>query len=225
MNTNIEKQKYNTLIFDFDGTLVDTEPNHYEAFVKALKEIDIDYVSYEDHLRIYTGTGSKYIFANELEKYKKDANLRDHLIERKGIFYKESVENNGVKQIEGASDFLLKAKELGFRLGLVSGGGLKDIQYVMKKAEIPNVFEVYVTQDDKYKPKPEPDGFLLALEKLKSFSDKSLVFEDALNGVKAAIAAKIKPIAISTYINKSKFQEVNESIYVIESFRDIWIKA
>jgi HAD superfamily hydrolase (TIGR01509 family) len=224
MAINIDKQQYDTLIFDFDGTLVDTEPNHYEAFVKALEEIGINYVSYEDHLKIYTGTGSKFIFAKELEKNNKDADLLEALIKRKGEFYKSSLEENTPKQIDGAAAFLSKAKNMGFKIGLVSGGGLKDIKHVMEKAGIPDVFEVYVTQDDKYKPKPDPEGFILAVDKLKSTSDKSIVFEDALNGVKAALAADIKPIALTTYRSGDDFTQLDKSIKYISSFTDIYLK-
>jgi beta-phosphoglucomutase len=222
MDLNFET--YKAFIFDFDGTLVDTEPAHYEGFVRALSEVGISYVSYEDHLKVYTGTGARFILTKELEKNNKDLSLMDGLLASKKAHYLNYIEHKQINPIKGAIEFLNELKKQKIKIGLVSGGGKQSISKVMESAGIPNVFDEMVTTDDNYKPKPDPDGFLIAAQKLAVAPNECIAFEDAINGIKAIIAAGAIPIALSTYISKDKFHESCGEVVVIQDFTDLVIQ-
>jgi beta-phosphoglucomutase len=219
---DILTDKYKAFLFDFDGTLVETETLHHAGFTSALKEVGIEYITFEQHCSTYLGTGAKFIIASELKKHGKENDYSvDDIIARKKIFFKEILKRDGIKTVNGSINFLNSAKARGFRIALVSGGIKESILDVIKTTGIPDVFEEFITPADVAKPKPDPEGYLLAANKLGVQPEDCLVFEDALNGIESAKRAGMKSVGITTYISKDRLLEVDPSTVVVKDFTEL----
>lgn len=217
---NIELSQFKAIIFDFDGVLADTEKLHYEVFKTTLKNYGIEYVSFEDHCKEYSGRGTRYIITHFIEKNNSNADSQV-LIKEKSELFINLCEQKGVKPIEGVIDFLNKLKQKNVRIAISSGSGMDTIKHLLKLANIPEVFDVITSSNDVTKPKPDPEGFLITAQKLAVQPKDCLVFEDAINGINAAKSAGMKYIAIANCIPEENFKQLDPSIQIIKDFSKI----
>jgi HAD superfamily hydrolase (TIGR01509 family) len=213
-------KKIEGYIFDFDGTLVDTEPVHFKAFTMQLKKMGYSYVTYEQHCKKYTGAGSRSIFSQEFEIQGIDADL-DQTIREKKELYADLIGEVDLKPIPGSVEFLHKVKKAGKRIAVSSGSDIESIKRSMQKAGIPDLIETFVTTDDVEKPKPYPEGMLKAAERLGVDPGKCVVFEDAVNGVNAAMSGGMTPVGVASCATEEKFRAEKEDIFVIKNFLEL----
>jgi beta-phosphoglucomutase-like phosphatase (HAD superfamily) len=183
------------LIFDCDGTLVDSMPLHMRAWEAAFKKNNSYYN--EDFLYSLKGMNELEIIALYNKEFK--INLDPHLmVNTKHVFFMEHI--NDVKPIELIVD-IAKSYFGKLPLAVVSGSVAKIVKSELKVLEILNLFEVILTADDPYKPKPDPDIFYAAASKINLYPEYCIVFEDGDAGLKAAEKAGIRTIDIRKYIN------------------------
>lgn len=207
-------------IFDFDGTLVDTEPVHFKAFTMQMKKMGHTYVTYEEHCKKYTGAGSRSIFTQEFEIQGIEADL-DQTINEKKQLYADLIAEADLNPIPGAVEFLQKVKKSGKQIAISSGSDIDSIRRSMDKANIPDVIQVFVTADVVTKPKPDPEGMLKASNRLGVEPKDCIVFEDAVNGVKAAITGGMTPVGVASCATEERFREVKDDIFVIKNFLEL----
>ncbi len=183
------------LIFDCDGTLVDSMPLHMNAWEAAFKK----YNSYYNEDFLYSLKGMKELEIIDLYNKKFKTNLDPHLmVNTKHDFFMEHI--NDVKPIELIVD-IAKSFYGKLPLAVVSGSVGKIVKSELKVLGILNLFEVILTADDPYKPKPDPDVFYAAASKINLAPEYCVVFEDGDAGLKAAEKAGMKIIDIRKYIN------------------------
>lgn len=218
----LDLQNIKAVIFDFDGVLVDTEKLHYESFEKVLKKYGIKYVSFEDHCKVYSGKGSKFIITHFIEKNDLALNP-ESLVNQKLELFLQLCEQKGVSPINGVIDFIYQLQEKNIKYGICSGGDLKSINRILKLAKFPDVFSTIVSSEDVSKPKPDPEGFLKTAKKFEVPPKYCLVFEDAINGIEAAKVAKVQYIAVTSYLPQEKFKEVDPNIQIIKDFTKVKI--
>lgn len=185
-------------IFDFDGVLVDLEPLHCKAWQMTLKPLGMIFTN-EEYDQHYLGLNDRDI-ATRIFADKKHS-LSDKMLQEltrqkelhsKGLFLK------GIPVIEGASEFLLKTSQLG-PLSLVTGALPGEVYFVLEQLKWRNYFPIIVTSADVKKGKPDPEGFLKAFERLRTFKawappltkEDCLILEDSQYGIEAAKKAGI----------------------------------
>ena len=159
------------IVFDLDGTLVDSVDYHTEAWVKAFQEYGYDFSF--DRLREQIGKGSEYIIgellsSDEAEKlesqiagYRKQY-YQDNLLEKVRPFPK-------VKELFEA----IKADNL--KIVLASSARQETIAHYTKLLEIEDLIDGATSTDDVPKSKPEPDIFASALEKLANITSEEVI--------------------------------------------------
>ena len=107
-----------------------------------------------------------------------------------------------------------------YKYALVSSSGHKLIDKYIKHLDLFKKFNIIITGDDVKKGKPNPDGFLLAINKLNSNVDNSLVIEDSKNGILAAKNGNIRSVFIEDYVKLN--DEIKEnSTYVLNDLFDV----
>lgn len=182
-----------TILFDLDGTLIDTEPSAAKAVAESFLEWGIP-IDAKDAQQI-TGRTWASAFSFLFDKYSLplDRNqAADDIMNR----YRKTLEKElhtvpgGVTAVQSLSSQ--------FRLGLVSGSGRKEILWALDRLQIRSHFQVILGAEDYPRSKPEPDGYLLALQLLKSQASQTLIFEDSLAGIQSARSAGAWVVAITS---------------------------
>lgn len=188
--------------FDMDGVLFDSMPGHAYAWAKVMTEYGLpmkEVDAFENEGR--TGIGTISIFTQRY--WGRDATedeARD-LYERKTkVFNAFMAERGGeAPEIPGAADVLNKVRAMGLKRVLVTGSAQQSLLTRLEK-HYPGQFvpELMVTGDDVRYGKPNPEPYLMALKKAGVTADEALVVENAPLGVRAAVAAGIRTIAVNT---------------------------
>ena len=178
----VPKPEAKALIFDFDGTLVDTMPLHYEAWNQVFQKIGVNYPI--DLFNKNAGLPGWKIAGIVLEK----AGVRDRFDpyilsnQKYNIFDKLVPET---KIIEPVADIVYKYYNT-MPLSIGTGGHIATVELTLKHTELDRYFDIIVTADDVSKHKPEPDTFLECARRMNTPPKYCQVFEDGDRGVEAA---------------------------------------
>jgi len=169
------------LIFDFDGTLVDTMPLHFEAYRRVLAEVDIE-LSAADFYGSIGGNARETI-----PKFLRGRPCRlssEEIHARKKAVVSELFQTRPIPVLETAQ--LLELFAGRFKTALASSGSRAGIEQVLRRLGWMEYFDAIVAGEDVSQGKPAPDLFLLAARKLSVEPHACLVFEDTEAGVAGA---------------------------------------
>lgn len=199
-----------TVLFDFDGVIVDTEPI-YDIF---WNEAGIRYQTGIDNFAaVIKGTTLPYI----MEKY-----FSDRTEEFRRMVVKESTEYESTMPLPampGSIEFLHLLKEKGVRMGLVTSSDDSKVERAFKLHHLDNLFDTIVTADRITQGKPDPMCYLLAASDLGVLPADCLVFEDSFAGIQAGTAAGMRVIGLST---TNPEESLKDKVYeVIPNFEKV----
>ena len=178
------------VIFDMDGVLINTEPLHYRCWKEILKEkngIDLDYEVYLPCIGSTRGFFMDLINENYGPVFD-DVDKMNALMKEKKA---QITEAEGFPEMPGVENALKQLKEMGYKLAVASSSPESEIMDAMTRLGLMPYFDSITSGDHVEHPKPEPDTFLLAAERLNVPTDNCLVIEDSTNGGRAALAAKM----------------------------------
>ena len=178
------------LLFDLDGTLIDSMPLHNQAWIEILA--DQGQVMTNDILTEYMGIPNFKTVQIFNERF--GWNLDPQLItDLKEVRFLEKLKH--VKIIEVTVQ--VARENFGKKpMAIVTGSVKQPAMELIKMLDIEKYFSVVVTAEDTLQHKPDPDPFLLAAQKLNVDPKKCLVFEDGEIGIQAAYAAGMKVIKV-----------------------------
>lgn len=183
------------ILFDIDGTLLDSNDAHAESFVEAFKNFDKT-VSFVE-LKWLIGMGAdlileKYLSKNEIKKFGKD--LLDY---RKRIFLEKYLPE--VETISGVKELFKKLYADKFLIALASSASDEELEKYKNKLKVSKYLSEETTADDAENAKPAPDIFQAALQKLKNVEkSEALIIGDTPYDAEAAVKAKIRIIGVKT---------------------------
>jgi beta-phosphoglucomutase len=180
------------LLFDLDGTLVDSSPLHARAFSETLAPEGLA-VHYPDIAGMTTAAAIDRLAAGAGRTF--DAATRERLIGAKKARAFALIESE-LEAIEGAVEFVRAAGER-YPLALCTSASRGNVAAALARVGLERAFDPLVTGDDVERSKPEPDAFLLALEAHGVPAADALVFEDSESGIEAASRAGIEAVRIS----------------------------
>lgn len=205
------------LIFDMDGTLVDSEKVHRKAFFKGIDELKI-YYNYDEVLKFLVDNEGipDSVFTEEfIKKYNLDIKKED-LLSLKRKYYYEFIPTD-IEAFDGVVDFV-KSFYGKYKLAIATSSSVEDMEAVLKKIGLYDYFDQRISGAKLKNPKPAPDIFLITAEKLKVDIKDAIIFEDSFNGLMAAKNSGAKVIA---YDNKQKNKEYIKDFFVIDDYRKI----
>ena len=176
------------VLFDIDGTLVDTNYLHALAWRRALLECGHDVPAAWVHHRIGMGGGLllRELIGGEDERVK-DA-WRRHFGELKPE----------VRALPGAADLLRAVADAGARVLLASSSEEKDLEVLLDALAAGDVIELVTSSGDVDEAKPSPDVFTTALAKAGVRADRAIVVGDTVWDVRAATAAGLDCVCVLT---------------------------
>jgi beta-phosphoglucomutase family hydrolase len=196
------------VIFDLDGVIVDTEPIHYESWVKLAKEIGVKMKKqfFED-----TFGQQSVAITRKLVGPKVNQKLVEQWADLKEIYYREMVKDK-LQPLPGVIKLLKELNKNKFKLAIGSSGPPNNVDLTLNTLKIRDYFNVITTAADVLRGKPEPDVFLITAQKLNLKPQNCVVIEDAPVGITAAKRANMKVIALQTTYSKKDL--INASITV-----------
>jgi len=182
------------LIFDCDGTLVDTMPLHMEAWKKAF-EMNGRAFPY-DFIDSIKGTPLPEIVQMYNEKFNDDLDF-EKVAKYKSDLTHESIKK--AKPIKPVVDVALKNKNL-MPMSVASGGSKYNVHSSLISAGIINLFSPILTSQDKIPGKPNPDIFLECAMQMNVAPEDCLVFEDGDLGIEAAKRAGMQFVDVRKHL-------------------------
>ncbi|WP_250293774.1 HAD family hydrolase [Streptomyces atroolivaceus] len=182
-----------SVLFDLDGTLIDSEPNYYEAGRRLLARYGVRDFSWENHTR-FIGIGTRETLTVLREEYGIEAPV-DELLAGKNALYLE---------LAGASTTAFPEMRIlverlhgdGVPMAVASGSSRAAIAATLSVTGLDAYLPVYVSAEEVARGKPEPDVFLEAARRLGVAADSCVVLEDAVPGLRAAHAAGMRCVAV-----------------------------
>ena len=172
------------VLFDLDGVLVDATEWHYESLNRALALFGFDINRYE-HLSAYNGlpTGTKL----EMLTVEKGLPRALHgLIKRlKQVYTKEEILSKCWPVFE--KEYMLsRLRREGYVLGVCSNAIRETMTLMLERSGVLRYFDLVLSNEDVTNPKPNPEIYLKAMERLRVQPDQVLIVEDAPHGIEAA---------------------------------------
>jgi len=181
------------VLFDFDGTIVDSEISRYKSIKAILSKYDISFTKKDWDLK-FKSMGSVDIF----EMFKKKLNLSwksNEMYNKSHEIRYEIEKKEGVQIIKGFREFYDKLLSRGIKMLICSGGTTEHLKLVLNMLDL-NSLDGFGREEYKNR-KPAPDSFLEGLKRLGLNKREVIVFEDAKSGIEAANNAKLKVVAIN----------------------------
>ena len=182
------------IIFDMDGTIVDSLPYHYEAWKIFFNENKVE--NFSEKLNEYKGGGTldlmRTVYGNQYSKKE----LKKMSEDKEKIFRK--IYKGEIKQILGFKKFLDELKSKDIMVGLASNAIRKNVSMIINELEIYDHFDSIICGDEVINGKPNPEMFNETIDRFNINKDECLIFEDSLEGVLAAKNSGVKVIGITS---------------------------
>ncbi len=198
----LERSGYSALnvkavFFDMDGVLFNSMQYHAMSWIKALGDYDIPFYTEEAYM-CEGRTGASTIGEYYL-RYKGEAPSREKVEEIYARKVKYFLEVSKVEIIEGVDEVLAYLKAKGIELYVVTGSGQKSLLDTLG-TYFPGVFEAshVVSAFDVKKGKPDPEPYLMAMQRAGVTADEAMVVENAPLGVKSSSSAGLFSVAVNT---------------------------
>lgn len=186
--------KFKTLLFDLDGTLVDSEHFHFSTWNELLATFGLQ-LEYEDFLKNYAGIPLPGNARRLKALYDIPAAL-EVLIAQKEALTVERLRTSEIGLMPHVEEVLEFFKDKGLTMALVTASKRADVDEMFRKNGLAKYFSLLVTRSEVTNSKPDPESYNLAVERLGAEKSECLVFEDTLNGLKAAKAAGLTCFAV-----------------------------
>jgi len=157
------------ILFDFNGVLVDDEPIHLELFQRVLGEEGVALTA-DDYYAHYLGLDDRGCFSAVLTAAGEQPTVPRlmRLIARKSSYYRDRIRQGGYPFFPGAAELVREVAAAGRMLGIVSGALRDEVEGALRQAGLRDLFKVLVTAEDVAEGKPDPEGYLKALQDLNA---------------------------------------------------------
>lgn len=178
------------LLFDFDGTLFDTKKANFVAYQKSFEKVGLKL----SQKKYYAAYGLR--FDEMIEKVMPGIppEMKEDIRSTKAVFYKLNF--GMIRKNSELFGFIDSAKK-NHKVALVTTARKKNVLELLKFFGLESKFDVVVTGEDVKHGKPDPEGYLMAMERLGARPEQCLIFEDSSVGIEAATRSKANVLEVS----------------------------
>jgi HAD superfamily hydrolase (TIGR01509 family) len=207
------------LLFDLDGTLVDTDAEHLVAFQRAFAPHGI-LLDRAEYVASIMGASNEMIGQTFLPHLPHD--LREQTLAAKEQAYRDGL--GDLEPIAGVAALLDWADAKGLARAVVTNAPRANAELVLAAIGLAERLPIRVIGGELARSKPDPLPYLTALERTEARAEYSVAFEDSLSGVRAAAAAGLAVVGITTSLDAARLIEVG-AIFAAADFTDPRIAA
>jgi HAD superfamily hydrolase (TIGR01509 family) len=187
-------RRFDAVIFDMDGVLIDSEPLHFEV-LNAVLGLDGQSLTREEN-EAFIGTTSEFMFSTLIARHRLPRSVADYLTLYDAMLLR-ALEQPRAPQ-PGVERLIACAREREMRLAVASSSRRLWIDATLHSLSLGSTFEVIVSGDDVLRSKPDPAIYTLAAERLGVPPSRCLAIEDAPNGVTSARRAGMPVLGVRT---------------------------
>jgi HAD superfamily hydrolase (TIGR01509 family) len=207
----IELIPFDAVIFDHDGTLIDTESQDFRSCQMLFAECGVDLLL-ADWAEVIVGRIGGYDgLLDRLVDSQHNGLTREILWERLRALWKVNMED--VTLMPGAEALIAALYQAGYPLAVATASDRAWATRWLTHFNLNRYFRVIATRDDVTAPKPAPDVYYYAAEQLGVRPERCLVFEDSLAGVEAARAAGMTVIAVPNTVTNTLDFSLADAIF------------
>lgn len=207
----------NTVIFDMDGVIVDTEPLHKKAYYQHFGELGIE-VDAELFSR-FTGKSTRNVYQMIKEIFKIDTDVEALIQRKRTIFYGLFDSDPALQLLDGVEDLVKNLHSANFQLILASSAAKSTINRVFKRFDLFPYFSHLVSGEDFPESKPNPAIFIEAQRLSGNVKTSCIIIEDSTNGILAANRADIFCVGYKSANSKNQNYELADM--VIQHFDEL----
>jgi HAD superfamily hydrolase (TIGR01509 family) len=202
------------LLFDMDGTLVDTEHLHFSAFQTILAPHGVE-LSWSDYRQFIMGHPNHAIAAHFLPHVPQEQHAG--LMDDKEARYRSLVKD--ISPAEGLIDLLDWADAGGIPYAVVTNAPRANAELVLEALKIRSRFKAVVAGDEVESPKPHPMPYLRAAEAVGGDLARTVAFEDSGSGLASAKAAGLQVVGVASPLDENGLKAKGAAL-VIQDYRD-----
>jgi HAD superfamily hydrolase (TIGR01509 family) len=216
--------RYQLFLFDLDGLLVNTEPAHYQAYIRmcAMRGFQLEWTfSRYSKAAHHRATDLRdQIYAEFPALYAEEPNWSVLYEEKKQAFL--SLINEGAAELmPGASELLLALDNAQIPRAVVTHSAKSLIDLIRKQNPILDTIPHWITRENYTSPKPHPECYLNAIKQLSKENDSIIGFEDSPRGILALQGTTAKPVLICPPTSPYLSQLLKENVLYYPSFTSI----
>ena len=205
---------FEAIIFDMDGTLIDTDDLHFRAYQEVLserdKEIDRDFYNAE-----MSGRANMEILRDLFPELSDEA--RREIEEEKEAKFRAFA--GDLEPKPGLRDLLSWMDNKEMKRALVTSAPSENVDYMLRSAGLEGKFPVTVLAERLEHGKPNPQPYQESLEELSVSAEQALAFEDSLAGVQSASSAGILTVGVASTQKPEDLKKCGAAL-VIRDFTD-----
>lgn len=184
-----------TVIFDFDETLIDLEPQHTGAHAALCRDLGADYLALPESFR--TASGNRII--DDIREMRAHFGWREpeaELFDRRQRHFDALCATSPLELMAGVADTVRELHARGFTLAITSSAVGSSIDAILRRLGLRDYFRLIVDGSEVVEGKPDPEAYLLTARKLGVRPEACVVIEDSTVGVIAAKRAGMFCVAV-----------------------------
>ncbi|SHO43841.1 haloacid dehalogenase superfamily, subfamily IA, variant 3 with third motif having DD or ED/haloacid dehalogenase superfamily, subfamily IA, variant 1 with third motif having Dx(3-4)D or Dx(3-4)E [Anaerocolumna xylanovorans DSM 12503] len=201
------------ILFDFDGVIVNTEESNAKYLRQALACFGI--LLTDEERSSLMGKNDPSILAGLLSKSSKQVTLEEFMNKRREIG--NTYENSCIEPMPGLVSFIKECRRKGIKTGIVTSTSTRLIITALNRMNMMSLFDVIICGDMCTKSKPDPQGYLKAMDILGAGPEECIVLEDSPAGIRAAKSAGA---FVAAYCGSGIKQDISEADISVDSFRE-----
>ncbi|MBR8835890.1 MAG: HAD-IA family hydrolase [Stigonema ocellatum SAG 48.90 = DSM 106950] len=203
------------ILFDLDGTIVNTDPIHYQAWREMLLNygVEIDETFYKSRI---SGRLNPEIVKDILPQLSPEAGAV--FADEKEALFRQKAQS--LKPLDGFFELLAWTETQYLKRALVTNAPRLNAQFMQEVLGIKEAFDTVILAEDCIAGKPDPAPYQAALHTLAISAEQAIALEDSPSGIRSAVNAGIRTIGIASTHDPQVLQEVG-AFMVVPDFTDL----